>query len=72
MRLQDMPRTPSGDIDISFIRKQAFHSKQYGTGEDSISVEFHLNLNSMVNTFATQVIILWSIYQVKRGSHFHS
>ena len=50
-----MPRTASGDIDISFLRKLAFYTKQFGTGEDSLAVEFHLNLNSMVNTFTTQV-----------------
>ena len=55
MRIQDMPRTLSGEIDISFLKKLPFWNQQFGTGEDSLQVEFHTNLNSLVNSFETQV-----------------
>ena len=53
-----MPRTLSGEIDISFLKKLPFWNQQFGTGEDSLQVEFHANLNSLVNTFETQVNII--------------
>ena len=55
MRVQDMPLTPEGLLDVNFVRTQPFYNKDFQNSKEKFTVEFWVNLNSQINNLTNQV-----------------
>ena len=58
MRVQDMPLTPEGLLDVNFVRTQPFYNKDFQNSKEKFTVEFWVNLNSQINNLTNQVFLI--------------
>ena len=61
MRVQDMPLTPEGLLDVNFVRTQPFYNKDFQNSKEKFTVEFWVNLNSQINNLTNQVFLIITI-----------